>query len=210
MMKKIKIHLASEPGIYAQVFLFNLVIFALQYTGARLSGSVSEHADALHILTDQIVFFIMIAVGVLVYNFKELESPIRVLGGVLGASLFFLVGAEVIMHTLEELRSGEHSVLGPYMLLFTTLALSLNWLQHRLLVTAESKSNLTSFDLQGHVQIDMFKNAALIAIALINSVAEVPYIDIGLGLLIGGWLLWRGILVLIRAYRLFKKTPRAA
>lgn len=209
-MKKLQIHLASEPGIYAQVFLFNLVIFALQYTGAHLSGSVSEHADALHILTDQVVFFIMIAVGVLVYNFKERESPIRIAGGVLGASLFFFVGIEVILHTLEEFRSGEHSVLGPYMLLFTALALALNWLQHTLLVTAESSSNLTSFDLQGHVQIDMFKNAALIAIALINSVTEVPYIDIGLGLLIGAWLLWRGGVVLVRAYALFQKTQKTA
>jgi Co/Zn/Cd efflux system component len=209
MMKKIQLHLASEPGIYLQVFLFNLVIFALQYIGANISGSVSAHADALHILTDQIVFFIMISVGVLVLNFREHESPIRVVGGVLGAGLFFFVGSEVILHTLAELSSGEHSVLGPYMLIFTTLALALNWLQHTLLVTAESSSSLTSFDLQGHVQIDMFKNAALIVIALVNSVSDVPYMDIGLGLLIGAWLIWRGCLVLARTYKLFKKTTPA-
>lgn len=209
-MKKIKIHLASEPGIYVQVFLFNLVIFALQYIGSAISGSVSAHADALHILTDQVVFFIMISVGVLALNFKKHEAHIRIGGGLLGAGLFFFVGAEVIIHTLEKFSSGEHSILGPYMLLFTALALSLNWLQHTLLVTAESRSNLTSFDLQGHVQIDMYKNIALIAIAIVNSVADVPYMDIGLGILIGFWLIWRGVLVLTRTYSLFRNTPKTA
>lgn len=208
-MKKLKHHLLSEPGIYFQVFLWNILIFGLQFIGSKLSGSLSEHADAMHILADQIVFFIMISVGLLSLNYPSKESIVRVSGGLLGSALFFFVGFEVIAHTFEELAGGQHSVIGPYMLLFTGLAFAINWLQYHLLTTAQSATNLTSFDLQGHVKIDMFKNGALVSIAIINSVYDLAYADIVLGLIIGLWLIWRGVLVLKRTHDLFKTTKTA-
>lgn len=204
-MKKIQLHLASEPGIYFQVFLFNVCIIALQLTGSNLSGSLGEKADAIHIMTDQVVYFVMIITGALAFKYAGHERIIRSVSGLLGSLLFLFVGLDIIRDSYEKYLSGEHSVLGQYMLLFTTLAFILNYLQHKLLVTADSKDTLTSYDLQGHVKIDMYKNIGLVSIALLNTAVTLPHLDIILGLLIGIWLMYRGLVVLGRAYRLYFK-----
>jgi cobalt-zinc-cadmium efflux system protein len=198
---------ALYRALYLRAWVLSLVIILIELVGARLSGSAALRADVYHVAGDMLVATAPLAISYARRRPRELEV-LLLCGGIAVALLLVAIGLGILAEARERLKSATAPQLLHGWLLsgFALMSAAVNFWQHRVLSQVQgAHRDVTHQGFHFHVQMDLLKNLALPSLgALIALHVVEPVADGWAAAAIGGWIVARGLMLLIgssRAYR---------
>jgi Co/Zn/Cd efflux system component len=205
--------LGRYRGVYLRAWLLSLLIMAIEFTGATLSGSFALRADVWHVAGDMLVAFAPVAVSYARSRHLTLDT-LLLCAGIAVATMLVVIGGMLLSEARENLLSPapRHEVHGWILSGFALLSAGANLWQHLYLSQVQtSHRDVTHAGFHFHVRMDLLKNLALpllgglIALNLVNQRA-----DSWAAACIGAWIAVRGVALLVRSIVAFRRRELPA
>jgi cobalt-zinc-cadmium efflux system protein len=178
----------AESDRYQRLALFSFSLFLIEVTGGLFTGSLALISDAFHTLFDgaENILSAFIAHRA---RFTENESRLRKIGGLISATLIFIISWLILSEAFTRLHDTTHLISG-WAIPFATIALFINWKQLWILEGAPAEHrNVTHSWQKFHIVTDIGASvAALLGTAL--AISGVPLADtiVSIGIVVVIWL----------------------
>jgi cobalt-zinc-cadmium efflux system protein len=183
--------------IYLKAWGLTFVIAGIELIGSIMSGSLALLADITHVFTDTLVGLGPVSVEFFRHRLHLSAKKIEAVVGLAVSLILAFVGYHVLHEAIEHLGGeSHHDVDGVFMFLFSALAAMTNFLQHRLLSRVSPiHRHAAHAGFHFHVLTDLMKNIALPLIAGVIYFGGPEILDIWAGIVIGGLILLRSLIL---------------
>jgi len=161
---------------------------------AFISGSLALIADMGHVVIDTFLGVIPLLITLLTRNHRQVLR----IGGAITSAFLLVVGLHIFIEVAEQAHENTHAVNGWYLFVFTALAGSVNFFQHKLLSRVSRGSrhpSHKSFHL--HILVDLAKNIGPPCLGLLIMFEAIPHeAYVWAARFIGAVILLRAVLLL--------------
>lgn len=178
----------EESGRYQRLALFSISLFIIETVGGLFTGSLALLSDAFHTLFDgaENVLSAFIAHRA---RFTGNETRLRRIGGLISATLIFIVSWIILDEALERIHDRGHLIDG-WAVLFAFIAIGVNWLMYREHEKAPGEHrNVTHAWQKLHIVVDIGASIAALVGTVLASVG-IPLADtiVSIGIVVVIWL----------------------